>query len=1006
MTVATYIQQPTNLMYWLRNSSRTLRFAASIVLITFNMLILSPTLHAIQDNPIQLSESTNPEADLSTAFEQIIAQLDVLKEARKNDQDTTVILANLKDLSNKVASLDVAVMDNFHKLEVDLIAKQLPAVLLQRHTDMVMHYQAQRDAWLERLESETGTGFFVGLLRSTKDWMGITPVTEKVISPLSPKDPRQFKRKQQPFNPNEMSNRSLKPNKDNVPKVNKDEFTQAGLHSTPYTKLAALGDFTFDQLAGASDPVYLAESDEITLSQVIKDKAAELNFDPIKIHHFVRNNIEWVPSWGAIQNADLTLSAQRGNAMDISSLTIALLRASQIPSRYVHGTIDVPRDRFLNWAGGFTDINAAMTFAASAGIPVTPVVSSGQVSKVRIEHVWVEAAIDYFPSRGAKNRDADAWVQFDPSYKQYEYLERVDAVAVSGINAETLIQSFIDSGNINETEGSTINLDPSIIAQAHFQAQQMLEEYITNNISMPLVEDVIGGRKTITKEYPILPSSLPNRIVIEGARYDKLPSSLQQTIGWAFERDILGEVIGAVTFPMATVNNEKITLSFKPATELDEQALAMLLPEGEITSINQLPDVPSHLVSVIPELKVNGVVKKVGAPMRMGEELDFITVVKLPQRTQPVRAYKVVAGSFLSVNAIAQSVSSEKLTSLLASIEQTRLLIERNDPLEISRLTREQVIGDIFYAGSLGYYAQLIATSEVSGLEKGAYFHLAAGIGTVGFEPNVDYFFGIPRSVKAGGAALDIPYIQVSQAQDGNNEKLKQFNLIVGRLASGLEHSVPEQMFNINPSNLSGAISTVKALRIANSLGQRIYEITQANMDLALPNIHHDIDTMNEIRASLNAGKIVLTHTDAVSLSGWTGAGYAILDPETNVGAWKISGGTNGGFYALGYIINTLTIFFDFLDSLSSTLGKVIPQIRLVSRMLQVARFMQNALEQGADCIGDLSPVVIFTTLFTIMALLIAQFVTFVVNPLAAFVVGIALDFALDGLISVANNCK
>lgn len=27
---------------------------------------------------------------------------------------------------------------------------------------------------------------------------------------------------------------------------------------------------------------------------------------------------------------------------------------------------------------------------------------------------------------------------------------------------------------------------------------------------------------------------------------------------------------------------------------------------------------------------------------------------------------------------------------------------------------------------------------------------------------------------------------------------------------------------------------------------------------------------------------------------GWSGAGYIILDPETNVGAWKISGGANG----------------------------------------------------------------------------------------------------------------
>ena len=51
----------------------------------------------------------------------------------------------------------------------------------------------------------------------------------------------------------------------------------------------------------------------------------------------------------AAAQADLTLGAKRGNAMDISSLLIALLRASKVPARYVHGTIDVESERLKNW---------------------------------------------------------------------------------------------------------------------------------------------------------------------------------------------------------------------------------------------------------------------------------------------------------------------------------------------------------------------------------------------------------------------------------------------------------------------------------------------------------------------------------------------------------------------------------------------------------------------------------------------------------------------------------
>ena len=58
-----------------------------------------------------------------------------------------------------------------------------------------------------------------------------------------------------------------------------------------------------------------------------------------KGHCALRSDIiEWQPAWSVMQSADLTLSAGRGDAMDIASLTLALLRASQIPSRYEHGT--------------------------------------------------------------------------------------------------------------------------------------------------------------------------------------------------------------------------------------------------------------------------------------------------------------------------------------------------------------------------------------------------------------------------------------------------------------------------------------------------------------------------------------------------------------------------------------------------------------------------------------------------------------------------------------------
>jgi hypothetical protein len=49
-------------------------------------------------------------------------------------------------------------------------------------------------------------------------------------------------------------------------------------------------------------------------------------------------------------------------------------------------------------------------------------------------------------------------------------------------------------------------------------------------------------------------------------------------------------------------------------------------------------------------------------------------------------------------------------------------------------------------------------------------------------------------------------------------------------------------------------------------------------MTSVLSKIHHDADTMSEIITALNAGNLVFTHIVAVSVPGWSGAGYILID--------------------------------------------------------------------------------------------------------------------------------
>jgi len=846
---------------------------------------------------------------ISTNLSDVQRILENIEQSRYSEENLPKALVKLEELKAAIEADEALVLEQFNVQKAQLQGKKLHGTIIQRHNDMVKHFRAHKHTKLKEIDATIRQH---GGNVVSRAWYRVTSAfdsndTAVEPSPISDVDAKQFKRHHQPKNPDFLPTNTLKPNPDNTPKMDKADFTLSKLRSTPTQYYAALGDFSYDELAGASDPAYLGESDEIVLTDDIRAKAEELNYDAVAIYHWVRNNVEYIPSWGSVQSAQLTLETLRGNSIDIASLTIALLRASQIPARYVHGTISVPANEFMNWAGGFEDVMAAGTYAASAGLPFQYITTGGTISHLYMEHVWVEAATDYYPSRGARNLNADSWVQFDPSYKQYEYVEGIDTMNIAGIDAEALLNDIIASAEINETLGSISSMDTTVLETALFEAQSTLEGYIDTNMTDPTVLDVVGGKKTIIQEFPTLPSSLPNEVLVEGARYDKIPQALQQKVIISMDSpnvyDYTALLTGSssansVSFPYAKVNNERVTLSFRPATTADEETLASYLPDSNITDISQLPDsLPAYLINVVPELKVKGEVVLEGSSMRLGEEIDLSMQPYIPgYGSLPNEVHRSVAGSYLSLNVIAQSVSPEKLQDLEIKLENTKTILESGDEFQLSLLSREDIIGDMMYAGSLSYFAQLQGLTESSGYSANARGRVTAANGIFGYEPKVNYLFGLPQSISAGGIHLDIPINFVVRSLDNDNKKSADFAIQVGTIGSTLEHQVPEQMFNIDPANPVEAISAVKAMQIANAQGQNIYQIDQHNISEVLPRLNLSSDIISEIQYEVSRGKIVTTHTDNVSVPGWTGAGYIIVDPLTGEGAYMISGGENGAF--------------------------------------------------------------------------------------------------------------
>jgi len=171
--------------------------------------------------------------------------------------------------------------------------------------------------------------------------------------------------------------------------------------------------------------------------------------------------------------------AQRGNAFDQASLLIALLRAANVPARYVYGTVEAPLAQVQNWVGGTENANATLAVLSRGGIPAVGVTEAGSVRRVKWEHVWVEAFLDYVPSRGERPRAGDTWIPMDPSFKQYAFTGGMNLATSVAFDAQTLLDQAQQGASVNETEGWVQNLNQSAVQTGIEGYRARLTDFVT-----------------------------------------------------------------------------------------------------------------------------------------------------------------------------------------------------------------------------------------------------------------------------------------------------------------------------------------------------------------------------------------------------------------------------------------------------------------------------------------------------------------------------------------------
>ena len=231
-----------------------------------------------------------------------------------------------------------------------------------------------------------------------------------------------------------------------------------------------------------------------------------------------------------------------------------------------------------------------------------------------------------------------------------------------------------------------------------------------------------------------------------------------------------------------------------------------------------------------------------------------------------------------------------------------------------------------------------------------------------------------------------------------------------------MEHAIPEKFFN-NPAKCNlertttpnaalpacpQGISAVKAIALATSQGQKIYTITpqvyQANPNIVNANLNaHSSQTRQAVQNALDVGHVVTIHEKPITQSGWTGAGYTTIDPETGAGGYMIDGALNGGI--LEFIDNLQKYLFTPHITGFATGAGYASFANNFANFAGLFSFVVDILSFMDSCTGDqLTAAILMWTILSLMTIILLYLIAaiFVLSFMTMLVLGIGANLISD----------
>ncbi|RJP66679.1 MAG: hypothetical protein C4535_13035 [Comamonadaceae bacterium] len=574
----------------------------------------------------------------------------------------------------------------------------------------------------------------------------------------------------------------------------------------------------------------LAETPEVpsTNAEVLA-LAASLDHNPARIYAWVNQNIQFEPYFGSLKGGLSTLWGKAGGATDQASLLIALLRASNIPARYVRGTVRVldaaplgAESRGARWVGAKTTAAAARILASNGN----PAANSG-TDRLGLAHVWVQACLPYGAYRGAGiDASGHRWVPLDPSFKEHRYSPGIVVDGSFDFNYATWLSSRIDpQGRYRLPQEQLVDE-----AQAHVRSKP---PRFGNNTA----EDIPYKSEIDTPRFDVLPivppydvlsydswSGLAGGSAETAALPDRHRYRLQVTVrnkSAAVPENFTGNVLAQKTLNLTQLATGKLTLAFRGLSAADQTAYTSWLngvnPDNTPTC--------SGTTNVVPVLRLDGIeqVRDSGSgstTLCSGDNVLQMQVTLAENSVNPVRSstsYQTIAGANLhALHAYAWHTSdvylAKRAEKLLAAVRATA------NP-NASEESRDATEGE-FLALAASRYSRYTAdaTREAGGVfgESGT---SGISLGLTSAQVKINYLFDLPYGISRKGFLIDWPgSISTSTRLDGATGDWRGFKL-AGFAGSAYESFIWQEMAGLD------AVSTTRGLQFAREQGIEVLQI-------------------------------------------------------------------------------------------------------------------------------------------------------------------------------------